>query len=151
LVFDSRLIENIKGLDAKIFVVCGKNQKLERELKEQFAAAKNVRIFGYVENLPELYAVTDLVVTKPGGLTVSECLQYGLTMLIHAWLPGQEHLNFEYLAQNKLIFAKLGDLKNSISHELATGEFAAQLRSNPKVAEIVQDGSLIEKTLTELL
>lgn len=151
LIFDPNLIERLKTLDAKIFVVCGKNDQLEKYLTQRFAGQANVRIFGYHENLPELYAITDIVVTKPGGLTVSECLQYGLTMLIHAWLPGQEELNFEYLQRNHLILAKPGDLRSAVAHELASGEFAAQLRGNPKLKEIVQDGALIKRTLTELL
>jgi processive 1,2-diacylglycerol beta-glucosyltransferase len=45
-------------------------------------------------------ACADVAVTKPGGLTVSECLAVGLPMLLVAPIPGQEERNADYLAEH---------------------------------------------------
>jgi processive 1,2-diacylglycerol beta-glucosyltransferase len=44
-------------------------------------------------------AASDVVVTKPGGLTTSECLAMGLPMIVHAPIPGQEERNCDYLLE----------------------------------------------------
>ena len=47
----------------------------------------------------KLMAASDLVVTKPGGLTVSECLAIGRPMLLISPIPGQEEHNAGYLME----------------------------------------------------
>ena len=42
----------------------------------------------------------DIAVTKPGGLTTSECLAMGLPMIIVAPIPGQEERNADYLLES---------------------------------------------------
>ena len=64
-------------------------------------APRGVRIFplGFVTNMHELTAVADLMVSKPGGLTSSECLARGLPMLILDPIPGQEERNAAFLLE----------------------------------------------------
>jgi len=131
--------------------VAGKNKQLQTELGKRYAGKDNVKIFGYVDFMPELYSLADVVVTKPGGLTVSECLMYGLPIIIHTWLPGQEEINYKYLLENKLILPVPANPRAALEHELKTADFAASLKINPKVAEIVQHGEKIKKLLTEML
>ena len=149
LVFNFNLVEQIKNLNAKIFIVCGKNPELEKELQTKFAAQKNIKILGYID-LQELYAITDLVLTKPGALTVSECLQAGLPMIIHSLLP-MEKFNYDYLLAKKLVMPAESNIRAEIEGELAAGQFAQSLKSNPAVAAIIQDGSKIRQKLTELV
>jgi processive 1,2-diacylglycerol beta-glucosyltransferase len=42
----------------------------------------------------------DLVVTKPGGLSVSECLAKQRPMLLVSPIPGQEERNADYLLES---------------------------------------------------
>jgi processive 1,2-diacylglycerol beta-glucosyltransferase len=44
-------------------------------------------------------ACCDLAITKPGGLTTSECLAVGLPMIVNAPIPGQEERNADYLLE----------------------------------------------------
>jgi processive 1,2-diacylglycerol beta-glucosyltransferase len=46
-----------------------------------------------------LMACCDLAITKPGGLTTSECLAVGLPMIVNAPIPGQEERNADYLLE----------------------------------------------------
>lgn len=54
---------------------------------------------GFTNRVERLMAASDLVVTKPGGLTTSECLALGLPMIVHAPIPGQEERNCDYLLE----------------------------------------------------
>jgi len=45
-------------------------------------------------------AASDIAVTKPGGLTSSECLAMGLPMIVISPIPGQEERNADYLLEN---------------------------------------------------
>jgi processive 1,2-diacylglycerol beta-glucosyltransferase len=47
----------------------------------------------------QLMACADLAITKPGGLTTSECLAMGVPMIIHSPIPGQEERNADYLLE----------------------------------------------------
>ena len=44
-------------------------------------------------------AASDLIITKAGGLTVSECLARGLPMVVFAPIPGEEESNADYLLE----------------------------------------------------
>ena len=88
------------GEDFEIVVVCGKNADLERELQEKQKTQKHLRkVFGFVDFMDELMAMSDLLVTKPGGITVSESLATGLPMILIEPIPGQEEANADYVVE----------------------------------------------------
>ena len=59
----------------------------------------NIKVLEYTDKVPELMHISDLVVTKPGGLTTSESLASNLPMLIINPIPGQEEDNANYLEE----------------------------------------------------
>ena len=79
-------------------IVCGKNIKLYHSLGAVIEQAFNpvVRL-GYVHNVEELMAVSDLIITKAGGLTVSEALTKRLPLVIYKAIPGQEEENANFV------------------------------------------------------
>ena len=91
--------ENIDMI-LQIIVVTGNNRKMYNELlKLQPMLRKKVKILGYVDNINELMSVSDLIISKPGGMTSAETLCQGLPMLIYRPIPGQEEGNTNYLVQ----------------------------------------------------
>ena len=54
---------------------------------------------GFTGEVERLMACADLVITKPGGLTTSECLALGLPMIVNSPIPGQEERNADYLLE----------------------------------------------------
>lgn len=54
---------------------------------------------GFCGQVERLMACADLVITKPGGLTTSECLALGVPMLLNGAIPGQEERNADYLLE----------------------------------------------------
>jgi len=87
--------------DVQILAVAGKNEKLHRAL-DAAARAHSGKVVphGFVTNMDELMAASDLAVTKSGGLTSSECLAMGLPMVVWNPIPGQEEANADYLLEN---------------------------------------------------
>lgn len=81
----------------QIIVITGLNKRLYRELTKKFPKHKQIRVFKYTRQIPRLMAASDLLITKPGGLTSSEALAAGLPMIIYNPLPGQELRNTRYL------------------------------------------------------
>ena len=58
---------------------------------------KNAKAYGFVDNIQELMSVSDMIVTKPGGLTISELLAMELPPIFISAIPGQEAGNIEAL------------------------------------------------------
>ena len=84
----------------QLMVVCGRNVDLEKELLEkQKIHPRLKKVFGFVDFMDELMGVSDLLVTKPGGITVSESLAVGLPMILIEPIPGQEEANADYVVE----------------------------------------------------
>lgn len=93
-------LEEIAGflhLDCHILVVCARNKPLFQRLRG--LAIHNVTVYGFVNNMHELMAASDLAVTKPGGLSSSELLVIGTVPVFISAIPGQEAENVRALAR----------------------------------------------------
>jgi processive 1,2-diacylglycerol beta-glucosyltransferase len=89
------------GPPVEIVVVTGHNAKAKEHLEAIVPPARHrVRVLGYSSQMDELFAVADLAVTKPGGLTVSEALARGVGLVIINPIQGQETRNSDYLLEN---------------------------------------------------
>ena len=85
--------------------MCGKNKKLKTQLEWELKDSKHdVRILGYCEKIEELMAISDLMISKPGGVTTSEAMTMDLPILIYHSLLGQEEDNTEYLCRSGFAF-----------------------------------------------
>jgi processive 1,2-diacylglycerol beta-glucosyltransferase len=81
-----------------IIAVTGKNEELmDRLLRKGPRLRHQTRILGFVDSIPELMSVADILVTKPGGITTAEALTKRLPMVIINPIPGQEAKNSEFL------------------------------------------------------
>lgn len=82
-------------------VVCGHDRRMTEQVRARTANAPHpFRTFEYVDNVEELMAVSDLLITKAGAVTVTEALVRQLPMLIYRPIPGQEEGNTEYLLEH---------------------------------------------------
>jgi 1,2-diacylglycerol 3-beta-galactosyltransferase len=57
-------------------------------------------LYNYVKNMPEMMRAADLIVSKAGGLIVTEALACGLPLLLVDVTPGQEEGNAAYVVEN---------------------------------------------------
>ena len=106
----------------QIVAIAGKNAKMKESfenLVDELGKHDYVKILEYTDKVPELMSISDLVVTKPGGLTTTESLASGLPIVIINPIPGQEEENATYLEENKVaIWIKKGDNVEEILNNL---------------------------------
>ncbi len=86
-----------------ILAPAGTNPRVFQAMR-QWSAESNHRVISmeYTSDIRTLYALSDLAITKPGGLTLAECLAVGLPMVIQHALPGQERHNLDYIRREGL-------------------------------------------------
>ncbi|ERK29007.1 MGDG synthase family glycosyltransferase [Clostridium intestinale] len=105
----------------KIITVCGNNEILKRELEEDYKAvpiSKELIILGFTTNISQLMDRASLIITKPGGLTVTEALVKRLPIIIPYYIPGQEEENVRFLVNEKAAIYAEGDNLNTIIKRL---------------------------------
>jgi processive 1,2-diacylglycerol beta-glucosyltransferase len=99
-LLDLELDSNACDSAFQLIVLAGKNIPTLLALQ---ALAKHYpdRLFpvGFSSQVERLMTCSDLIITKPGGLTTSECLALGLPMIVNAPIPGQEERNADYVME----------------------------------------------------
>ena len=108
--------------DMQIIVISGKNEKMKIKFDEIVAknnVSNRVKVLSFTNQVPELMSISDLVVTKPGGMTTTESLASGLPMVIINPIPGQEEENAEFLESKGVgIWIRKDDDVAKVFHEL---------------------------------
>ena len=97
--------------DFQLIVITGRNQKLfdalEKEVKN---SPKKTKLIFFTNEVEKYMKVSDLIVTKPGGLTVSEALACNLPLAVFDAIPGQEEENADFLLSHDMaVHMKKGD------------------------------------------
>jgi len=82
--------------DCQVIAVCASNKRLYARLQKR--DIPGVKVYGFVNNVEELMAVSDIIITKPGGMTVSEVLAMELAPIFISAIPGQEEFNIQAMA-----------------------------------------------------
>ena len=121
-------IVKLLSASVNVIVICGNNSKLYNQLKD--ADFKNVIVLGWIDNVEEVMAASDLAITKPGGSTISECLIMNLPMIFFSIIPGQELQNAQILSKYGLgfIIKRPRDIKEKVLY----------LRDNPQEIEAIK-------------
>jgi processive 1,2-diacylglycerol beta-glucosyltransferase len=103
----------------EIVVVTGRNEAAKMQLSDVEPSKRHrVKVIGFTDQMDELMAVADLVVSKPGGLTTSEALARGAAMAVVNPIPGQESRNSDFLLENGAA-VKINNIA-TLPHKLAT-------------------------------
>jgi len=87
--------------DFQIIVITGRNETLKEKLEkslEKHTIDKNISILGFTQDMNDILSAVDIIVSKPGGLTTTECLLKELPMIIPYYIPGQEEENMDFLS-----------------------------------------------------
>ncbi len=93
-------IEELADLlrDQQLIIITGNNKALLARLMAKGNPLH--KAYGFVDNMEELMAVADVMLTKPGGLSITEALANGLPLIFFSAIPGQEAGNVKVLAQH---------------------------------------------------
>ena len=98
-------INGIMNFDSSctVLAVCGNNKRLYNKLTA--SQKDNVKVFGFIDYVDLLMDAADCIVTKPGGLTISESVAKNLPMIFVNPIPGQEDRNQEFFLNRGLAIA----------------------------------------------
>jgi UDP-N-acetylglucosamine:LPS N-acetylglucosamine transferase len=117
----------------QLVVIAGRNEAVKAQLAAVAPPERHrVKVLGFTDQIDELMAVADLVVSKPGGLTTSETLARGAVMVIVNPIPGQESRNSDFLLENGAAIKvnNLGTLRYKVELLLQDPARLAQLKAN---------------------
>ncbi len=103
-------------------VVCGNNEAAKEQI-DRMKTKKKFFTYGFVNNVDELMAASDCIITKPGGLSTSEALAMRLPMILTNPIPGQEERNQEF-------FLNCG-VACAVTRTCGIDEVLYQLSANP--------------------
>lgn len=144
----------------RITVVCGKNVNLKNSLtkycNENLFQNKKLHILGFTKDISYLMDYCDVIISKPGGLTVTESIVKNIPLIIPFAIPGQENENTEFLTREgySILIEDLNTLNSKINYLIDNPDYLmnkkAKLKSLSstysleKIVEIAED--LIDKT-----
>ncbi len=95
----------LQGLDQcqnpfQLILVAGGNEELNNRL-EEITWQHPSKIYGFIDDMPEMMRAVDMILCKAGGLIVTESLAAGLPLLLINALPGQEAGNVDYVIKHQ--------------------------------------------------
>lgn len=117
----------------ELIVAAGRNGSIQRRLEKIATPRRHrTRVLPFTTEIDEYMAAADLVVSKPGGLTVAETLARGAVLVMVQPVPGQESRNADYLLENGAAVKvnMLPLLSYKVDSLLADPERLATLRFN---------------------
>lgn len=97
----------------------------------------------------ELMAVSDMVVTKPGGLTTSEAMASGLPMVVVNPIPGQEAANSDFLLQAGAAIKanRVEEMSHRITQLLETKKLTAMAKAARSIGKPAAAQNVCEEVL----
>ena len=128
----------------ELTVVCGNNRKLKEGLELISKAFTNhkITILGFTENVAQLMDTAEVIISKPGGLTLSEAMNKRIPMVIPFFIPGQEEENAEILSREKvaIVVKDSKELQSEIEKMIFDPSILENMRLN--IEYLVQDFSI---------
>lgn len=131
-----QVVEVLDELDGPLVigVITGYNTEMYVKLMDIAAQSRHrVHLYGFVDNMEEFMLAADLMISKPGGLSVSEALAIGLPLLIIQPIPGQEERNSRFLVKQRVAF------KAEEVDEVA--EIVRQVMRRPEVLDVMREAA----------
>lgn len=127
------IVKTIEGIAApmQILAICGHNESLVKQLESMKPSMKHhIDIFGFVQNVYDFMEVADILISKSGGITVSESLAKDLPLVVVSPIIGQETHNCDFLITNGAAVKadKISDLKGILEDLAAHPEKVQGMR-----------------------
>ena len=115
----------------QVIVVCGRNKLLYNWFaKNKNRFKKPVFYFGYINFVNKLMDFSDIIITKGGGVTISEALSKSMAIVVINPIPGQEERNVNYLLGKKAVVKadSIRDVKDITKRLLRDSDYLASLK-----------------------
>jgi processive 1,2-diacylglycerol beta-glucosyltransferase len=138
----------------QLIVFCGGNRTLYHKLQKENINKKHLLILNFTNTPAKYYMASDLVIGKPGGITISEALALNKPLAIFSPLPGQEERNTDFLLKHHLAtFIKTPQDIEKLILQILSGEKTFELYkthvnkfSKPYAAKTISS-SIMQKLL----
>ncbi|WP_297630192.1 glycosyltransferase [uncultured Clostridium sp.] len=141
------LLKNERKL--RVTVICGNNKELKRNLDKHLNKEyknKKLHILGFSTDIASFMEYSDILISKPGGLTVTESVAKDLPLIIPFAIPGQETENTEFLVSSELALkiSHMSDINPLINDLIDNPEKLEDLKNRIKT---LRDTYSVEKTV----
>ena len=117
----------------QLVVLAGRNKELYKRVEAKQSRERRIAlIFEFIDFVETLMRLSDILISKPGGITTAESLAAGLPMIMVDPIPGQEEANSDYILENGagLKARSLEDLGFKINHLAADPARLEHIREN---------------------
>lgn len=90
-------------LPVQLLIITGRNKRLYMHLQRIRSTLRvPAKIFGFVNNMPEMMRAADVIVTKAGPGTICEALACNLPIILSGYVPGQEEGNVTFVTEHNV-------------------------------------------------
>ncbi len=127
-------------------IVCGNNTLLFESLQPLSEAyPQALKVLSYVERIDELYRVAACMITKPGGITLTEATALGVPVVLYKPVPGQEKENAHYFEQNNaaVVINQIEDIVKEVTALLSDETRLQEMKANIKKIHVSYSADLI--------
>ena len=142
------LVQDLKALQGnhRYLVSAAKDGERVQKIQEFCRGDERFEVFGFSPRIPEMMSASDLILSKPGGLIVSEALAMSVPQILFSPIPGQEEANARYLEKENAAMCidfRPGEFKKAIEKLLTTPDSlsnmsqAARRLGHPEAARTI--------------
>lgn len=136
----------------KLIVVTGSNKKLYNTLKNN--DFKNIEVLGFTNDMAHLMENSDLIITKPGGVTLFEAINMEIPLVIKDSGIGQEQANVNYVKENEIgiYIDENMDILKLFEEGIITENVIERIRNNiKKIKESIHPKKIAEYSMELIL
>jgi processive 1,2-diacylglycerol beta-glucosyltransferase len=122
----------------RITVVCGKNDNLKNKLtnycNDNHFKDKKLHILGFTNDISYLMDYCDVIISKPGGLTVTESIVKNIPLVIPFAIPGQENENIDFLTSEgySICVKDLTKINDTVTHLIKNPNELSKMKTKLK-------------------
>ncbi|MBM7584267.1 processive 1,2-diacylglycerol beta-glucosyltransferase [Bacillus pakistanensis] len=148
-----KLIKELESYaEIQLVIICGKNITLKERL-DQINHNGNVHVYGYIDNIHELFSITDCLVSKAGAISLTEAVSMKIPIVLFRPNPGQEMENARYFQHNHaaMIANKVEDIIEGIYKSVFDEDYRRKIKKSHSCIYKESAASKIQEDITSYL
>jgi processive 1,2-diacylglycerol beta-glucosyltransferase len=150
-----KLIKELESYtEIQFVIVCGKNKSLKDRLDQiNHKPNSNMQVLGYIDNIHELFSITDCLVSKAGAISLTEAVAMKIPMILFRPNPGQEMENARFFQYNHaaIIANKFEDIIDGVYKSLFDEAYRSQIKKSHTNIYQASAASKIQEDITAYL